>query len=99
MSGEIGYSKSASAEVQTEISQIVGQLESIISSYEADTNSVMGETVIQGAGETLQEKSKEWNKAAELARGIVDTVRSVMEENDGIADTALSRARNAAESI
>ena len=99
MSENVGYSMNASSDVQTNVTFIVGQLEGIISDHETESSSVLGETVVQGAVETLQQKSVEWTQAADLAREIVDTVRSVMEENDEIAQTALTRARGAAENI
>lgn len=97
MSENVGYSMNASSDVQTNIGSIVRDLENIISDHETKSNSVFGETVIEGAVETLQQKSTEWTQAADIAREIVDTVRTVMEENDEIAQTTLTRARGAAE--
>lgn len=99
MTGDTRFSKGASADVQLEISNIIRDLNTLISDHESDTNSVMGENVIEGALETYASKDGNWNKAALEAKEIIDIIRAVMEENDEIAETALTRARGAAESI
>ncbi|MGW8436604.1 hypothetical protein ACWGSK_16675 [Nocardiopsis sp. NPDC055551] len=99
MSDYTKYSKNASADVQETITSITGELETLIDDHEIDVNSVMSETVIEGADVTYLEKDQRWALAAHEAREIIAIIRSVMEENDGIADTALTRARTAAESI
>ncbi|MBR8740983.1 hypothetical protein [Nocardiopsis sp. MG754419] len=99
MSDYTKYSKNASSDVQGTISEITGALEKLIDDHEIDVNAVMSETVIEGADVTYLEKDQRWALAAHEAKEIIAIIRSVMQENDEIADTALTRARTAAEGI
>ncbi|MFY0080207.1 hypothetical protein ABTQ07_21155, partial [Acinetobacter baumannii] len=52
-----------------------------------------------GVSEDYRGKELRWKNAAAEVRGIIQTLRSSLERNDESAQTALSKARAAVESI
>jgi hypothetical protein len=93
------YSVAASQEVQGEFNRVSGMLESLIADRDKAVQSAMSDYSADGVSDEYQGKELRWKRAADEVRNIITLLRSTMENNDGTASQAGSRARAAVENI
>ena len=93
------YSVAASQEVQGEFNRVSGLLESLIADRDKAVQNAMSDYSADGVSDEYQAKEVRWTRAADEVRNIITLLRSTMENNDGSATQAGSRARAAVENI
>lgn len=93
------YSIAASQNAQDNFNRVAAQLESLIDQRDRDVQAAMSDYSADGVSEDYRGKETRWKNAAAEVRGIIQTLRSSLERNDESAQTALSKARAAVESI
>lgn len=93
------YNIAASQNAQDNFNRVAAQLEALIDQHDRDVQAAMADYAADGVSEDYRAKEVRWKNAAGEVRGIIQTLRSSLERNDESAQTALSKARAAVESI
>lgn len=93
------YSIAASQNAQDNFNRVAGQLEALIDQHDKDVNAAMSDYAAEGVSEDYRAKELRWKNAAGEVKSIIQTLRASLERNDESAQTALSKARAAVESI
>lgn len=93
------YSIAASQNAQDNFNRVAAQLETLIDQHDRDVQAAMADYAADGVSEDYRGKELRWKNAAAEVRSIIQTLRSSLERNDESAQTALSKARAAVESI
>jgi hypothetical protein len=93
------YNIAASQNAQDNFNRVASQLETLIDQRDRDVNAAMSDYAADGVSEDYRAKEVRWKNAAAEVKGIIQTLRSSLERNDESAQTALSKARSAVESI
>ncbi|WP_017538647.1 MULTISPECIES: pore-forming ESAT-6 family protein [Nocardiopsis] len=97
--GRNSYDMGASAEAQGNIHAVMSRLEQIIGDRDTDVSNAMADFEATGVSDEYSAKELKWHNAANEVREIIRLVRTTLEENDGTAQNALSRANSAVQSI
>jgi hypothetical protein len=93
------FDTGASQEAQSNLQSVVARLEAVMSQRDADVKQAMADFEADGVSDQYAGKEQRWNAAAAEVRSIIALVRGTLEQNDATAQSALSRARSAVESI
>ncbi len=93
------YDTGASGEVQGGLASVVAQLEMVINSRDRAVKRAMADFKADGVDDQYHGVEMRWNRAASEVRAIIGLVRSTLEKNDQTAHTALTKAKNAVDSI
>ncbi|MEU5779723.1 pore-forming ESAT-6 family protein [Micromonospora sp. DT43] len=93
------FDTGTSQQVQGDLATIVARLEAVISQRSADVAGAMADFQADGVSEDYRTVEDRWNRAAGEVRAIIDLVKTTMTKNDETANTTLSRARSAVQSI
>ncbi|MFR9789788.1 pore-forming ESAT-6 family protein [Streptomyces sp. MB22_4] len=93
------YDTGASADVQTSLSGIIGQLERVLSDRDRAVKAAMADFQADGVSDQYHGKEVRWHKAAAEVREIIHLVRNTLEQNDGTAQAALAKAKAAVDNI
>lgn len=97
--GRRSYDTAVSGQVQSDIAEIVAQLESVIGSRSQSVGRAMADFQADGVSEQYAAAEQRWNRAAQEVRAIIALVRTTLARNDDSADQALSRARSAVSAL
>ena len=93
------YDTGASQEAQGNLHTIIARLEALINQRDADVKQAMSDFQADGVSDAYHAKEQRWNSAAGEVRAIIALVRTTLEQNDGTAQTTLSRAKGAVDAI
>jgi hypothetical protein len=93
------FDTAASQEAQGNLQSVVARLEAVMSQRDADVKQAMADFEADGVSDQYAGKEQRWNAAASAVRSIIALVRGTLEQNDATAQSALSRARSAVDSI
>ncbi|MER6750558.1 pore-forming ESAT-6 family protein [Streptomyces fungicidicus] len=93
------YDTGASSEVQGGLQGIVGQLERVLADRDKAVKAAMADFQADGVSEEYHGKEVRWNRAADEVRSIIKLVRTTLEDNDGTAQSTMSKARAAVDNI
>lgn len=93
------YDTGASAEVQSSLQGVIGQLESVLADRERAVQAAMADFAADGVSDEYHAKEVRWQRAAAEVREIIRLVRTTMEQNDGTAQSTLAKARAAVDNI
>jgi hypothetical protein len=93
------FDTAASQEAQGNLQSVVARLEAVMSQRDADVKQAMADFEADGVSDQYAGKEQRWNAAASEVRSIIALVRGTLELNDATAQSALSRARSAVDSI
>ncbi|MGW0766895.1 pore-forming ESAT-6 family protein [Streptomyces sp. NPDC002676] len=93
------YDTGASAEVQTSLAGVIGQLESVLSHRDRAVKAAMADFQADGVSAEYHGKEIRWHKAAHEVRAIIQLVRTTLEQNDSTAQSTLAKARAAVDNI
>ena len=99
MTNRIAYDTNVSAQVQSDIHALAGQLENLITARQQDVNQAMADFRADGVDAEYQAVEARWTSAASEVRAIVALVRATLAQTDETATTAVSAARNAVQGI
>jgi len=91
----ISYDTGVSAAVQSEVTVVIGRLESLLTLRDAQVASAMADFRADGVSEDYLAVEQRWRRASEEVRDIIALVRTVLQRNDETAAAAASRARTA----
>jgi hypothetical protein len=93
------YDTAASQEAQGNLHTVIARLEALINQRDADVKQAMSDFAADGVSDQYHGKELRWNTAAGEVRSIIGLVRTTLEQNDGTAQTTLSRAKGAVDAI
>ncbi|KAB2972458.1 hypothetical protein F8R89_10605 [Streptomyces sp. SS1-1] len=93
------YDTGASSEVQIGLQSIIGQLERVLTDRERAVKAAMADFAADGVADEYHGKEMRWHRAAAEVREIIRLVRTTMEQNDGTAQSTLTRAKAAVDNI
>ncbi|PJJ65705.1 pore-forming ESAT-6 family protein [Compostimonas suwonensis] len=93
------YNIGASQNAQDNFNRVASRLEALIEQRNADVNAAMSDYQADGVSDEYRAKEQGWRTAADEVKGIIATLRSSMEKNDGSAQDALSRGKAAVNNI
>ncbi|MBV2363962.1 pore-forming ESAT-6 family protein [Streptomonospora nanhaiensis] len=97
--GRNSYDIGASQEAQTNIQNVMSQLEAIIGEHDVDVSNAMADFQADGVSDEYSAKELKWHNAGNEVREIIRLVRETLETNDGTAQEALTRANAAVQAI
>ncbi|WP_103500159.1 MULTISPECIES: pore-forming ESAT-6 family protein [Streptomyces] len=95
----LAYDTSASAETEMTIAQIVSTLELLTGDRNADVKKALADFHADNVSEEYGAVESDWGTTAENVRIIIDELKRVLEENDGIAQQTSQRAAAAVANI
>lgn len=93
------YDLDASAEAQSNLTAVISRLEAVIADRDQQVRAAMADFQADGVSDQYHAVEQRWNRAANEVRSIINLVKGTLETNDGTAQSTLSRARSAVESI
>lgn len=93
------FDTATSQQVQSDLAGIVARLEATIAQRNADVNTAMSDFQADGVSDDYQVVEQRWHTAATEVQQIIALVKTTMTRNDETANTALTRARSAVQSI
>jgi len=91
----ISYDTDISAEVQSEVTVVIGRLEALLALRDSHVASAMADFRADGISEEYHAVERRWRQASEEVRDIIALVRTVLQRNDQTAASTVSRARAA----
>lgn len=97
--GRRSYDTGASQEAQGNIHTIISRLEALIGQHDTDVSTAMADFEATGVSDEYSAKELRWHNAANETREIIRLVKSTLENNDGTAQTTLSKASAAVQAI
>lgn len=89
------YDIGASQTVQSDVLNVANKLEAALDLQESQINALLANYQADGVSEEYQKLHANWNSAGTQVREIIKQIRHTLEQNDGIASGALSKARAA----
>jgi hypothetical protein len=87
------YDTNSSAEAQANLHSVIGQLESVLSSRDAQVKAAMANFLADGVSDEYHGKELQWNSAANEVRTIIALLKGVLGENDSTAQSTLAKAK------
>jgi hypothetical protein len=93
------YDTGASAEAQANLHSVIGQLESVLNTRDAQVKAAMANFMATGVSDEYHAKEVQWNSAANEVRTIIGLVKTLLTENDATAQQTLSKAGAAVANI
>jgi hypothetical protein len=93
------YDTGASQEAQGNLHAVIARLEAVMGQRDADVKQAMADFMADGTSDLYHAKELRWNAAAGEVRSIIALVKTTLEQNDGTAQTTLSRAKSAVDAI
>jgi len=79
--------------------RVASQLESLITQRDGDVRRAMADYQADGVSDEYQAKETRWHTVADEVRTIIQTLRSSLEESQGIAATTQATAAQAVANI
>ncbi|MGB3186099.1 MAG: pore-forming ESAT-6 family protein [Ornithinimicrobium sp.] len=95
----ISFDTGVSATVQSDIAGIIGRLESLMATRDAQVAAAMSDFQADGVSEDYHMVEQRWRRASDEVRSIITLVRTTMARNDETAIAAQGRARVAVQNI
>lgn len=93
------FDTAASADAQSNLHAVIAQLESVLSTRDAQVKAAMADFTADGVSDEYHAKEQRWQAAAAEVRGIITLLKSVLHENDATAQATLARAKAAVGNI
>ncbi|MFE9453365.1 pore-forming ESAT-6 family protein [Streptomyces sp. NPDC006739] len=93
------YDTGASADVQTSLQGVIGQLERVLGDRDRAVKAAMADYQADGVSDEYHGKEVRWHRAANEVRDIIRLVRTTLEQNDGTAQSTLAKAKAAVDNI
>jgi hypothetical protein len=95
----ISFNTASSGVVQGDLGTIIGQLESLISTRDAQVSRAMADFQADGVSEEYHHVERRWNRASNEVRTIINLVKLTMGKNDDTAGHAQTIAATAVHNI
>ncbi|TCC22874.1 MULTISPECIES: hypothetical protein [Kribbella] len=93
------YDIGASEEVQTRITQLSGQINSLIGQHERSVQALLSDASMTNVTEEYRGIESQFSKAAEDVRAIIKLLTDTLQANDRTAEAALKKASSAVNQI
>ena len=93
------YDTGASADAQTNLHQVIGQLETVLNTRDAQVKAAMADFTADGVSDEYHGKEMQWKSAAQEVRNIISLLKGVLGENDATAQSTLAKAKAAVNGI
>lgn len=87
------YDTASSADAQANLHAVIGQLESVLSTRDAQVKAAMADFMADGVSDEYHGKEMQWNSAANEVRNIITLLKGVLGENDSTAQSTLAKAK------
>ncbi len=95
----ISFDTGISATVQSDITTLVGRLETLIATRDTQVGAAMSDFQADGVSEEYHTVEQRWRRASDEVRAIIALVRQLLSDNDETASSAQTRARTAVTNI
>lgn len=95
----ISFDTGVSASVQSDITHLIGRLESLMATRDAQVSAAMSDFQADGVSEDYHVVEQRWRRASDEVRAIITLVRTLLSNNDETAMAAQGRARLAVSNI
>ncbi len=95
----ISFDTGVSASVQADIANLIGRLESLMATRNAQVAAAMSDFQADGVSEDYHMVEQRWRRASDEVRAIISLVRTLLSNNDETALAAQGRARLAVSNI
>jgi hypothetical protein len=95
----ISFDTASSGVFQGDLGSIVGQLESLIATRDAQVSKAMADFQADGVSDEYHHVEQRWHRASHEVRVIINLVKHTMGRNDETAGGAQTRAASAVHNI
>ena len=95
----ISFDTGVSATVQSDITTLIGRLETVIATRDTHVATAMSDFQADGVSEEYHTVEQRWRRASDEVRAIIALVRQLLANNDETASSAQVRARTAVANI
>lgn len=99
LADRISFNTATSGAVQGDLGSIIGQLESLMATRDAQVNRAMADFQADGVSDQYHHVEQRWRRASGEVRTIIDLVRTTLSRNDETATSAQNRASTAVHNI
>lgn len=93
------FDTGASADAQANLHTVIGQLETVLSTRDAQVKAAMADFTADGVSGDYHAKEMQWKSAATEVRSIISLLKGVLGENDATAQATLAKAKAAVGNI
>ncbi|MEV6183482.1 pore-forming ESAT-6 family protein [Streptomyces sp. NPDC052016] len=93
------YDTGASGDAQGNIQSVIARLEEVIGQRDRQVAAAMADFTADGVADEYHGKEQRWNRASNEVRNIIGLLKTTLEQNDGTAQSTLSRAKAAVDNI
>jgi len=93
------YSVDASEQVQSRVTQLSGQIASVIQQHETGVKALLADATVTGVTDTYREIESKFSKAAQDVLNIIRLLTDTMKSNDESARTAIRQAQASVDAI
>lgn len=93
VSNRNSYNTAASGDAQANLHTVIGQLESVLNTRDAQVKAAMANFTADGVSEEYHGRELQWNSAAGEVRTIISLLKGVLGENDSTAQSTLAKAK------
>ena len=93
------YDTGASADAQANLHTVIGQLETVLNTRDAQVKAAMADFTADGVSDEYHGKEMQWKSAAAEVRNIISLLKGVLSENDATAQSTLAKAKAAVNGI
>jgi len=99
LADRISFNTASSGQVQGDLAGIIGQLESLMATRDAQVNRAMADFGADGVSDEYHHVEQRWRRASAEVRTIIDLLKTTLSRNDETATAAQSRAATAVANI
>lgn len=99
LADRISFNTASSGAVQGDLGTIIGQLESLMATRDAQVNRAMADFQADGVSDEYHHVEQRWRRASAEVRTIIDLVKTTLSRNDETAGSAQQRAATAVHNI
>lgn len=89
------YDTAASADAQGNLHTVIGNLESVLNTRDAQVKAAMANFTADGVSDEYHGKELQWKSAATEVRSIITLVKTLLTKNDDSATQAQAKAKSA----
>ncbi|WP_460605546.1 pore-forming ESAT-6 family protein [Jatrophihabitans fulvus] len=89
------YDTAASGDAQGNLANVIARLEQVLNTRDQQVKAAMADFQADGVSDEYHGKELQWKSAASEVRSIIAMLKTVLNENDGTAQSTLAKAKAA----
>lgn len=89
------YDTAASGDAQGNLQSVIARLEQVLNVRDQQVKAAMADFTADGVSDEYHGKEMQWKSSASEVRSIIAMLKNVLSQNDGTAQSTLSKAKSA----